>query len=173
MINSVNVTGRISTDIEFRVTPSGVQVSSFSIAVNRSFTNSNGEREADFFRVVTFRKTAEMVNNHLHKGSLIGISGKLQSRSYDGNDGQRKFVVEIVAENIAFLEPKNSQNNANSNAQQTNYNQTTNTSYNPQNVAQGQNNANNGYTQPPQNNPFANAEQPIESMDINTDDLPF
>lgn len=170
MINSVNVTGRISQDIEFRVTPSGVSVASFSIAVNRSFTNSNGEREADFFRIVTFRKTAEMVNNYLHKGSLIGITGRLQSRSYDGNDGQRKFVVEIIGENIVFLEPKNSQNQSNNNAQQQSNYQTNNNYQNQNNVSQGQNNANNGYSQSPQTNPFANSTGPIE---IGDDDLPF
>ncbi|HHW9924233.1 TPA: single-stranded DNA-binding protein, partial [Staphylococcus aureus] len=80
----------------------------FTIAVNRTFTNAQGEREADFINCVTFRKQAENVNNYLSKGSLAGVDGRLQSRSYENKVGQRVFVTEVVADSVQFLEPKNS-----------------------------------------------------------------
>lgn len=170
MINRVVLVGRLTKDPEYRVTPSGTSVATFTLAINRNFTNSEGERQADFINCVVFKKQAENVNNYLNKGSLTGVEGRLQSRSYDNQQGQRVFVTEVICDSVQFLEPKNSQNNANNNVQQTNYNQTTNTSYNQNNVAQGQNNANNGYTQPPTNNPFANASGQIE---IDDSSLPF
>lgn len=170
MINRVVLVGRLTKDPEYKVTPSGVSVATFTLAINRNFTNAQGERQADFINCIVFRKQAENVNNYLNKGSLAGVEGRLQSRSYDNQEGRKVFVTEVICDSVQFLEPKNSQNNANSNAQQTNYNQTTNTSSYQNNVAQGQNNANNGYTQPPQNNPFANATGPIE---ISDDSLPF
>lgn len=170
MINRVVLVGRLTKDPEYKVTPSGVSVATFTLAINRNFTNAQGERQADFINCIVFRKQAENVNNYLNKGSLAGVEGRLQSRSYDNQEGRKVFVTEVICDSVQFLEPKNSQNNANSNAQQTNYNQTTNTSYNQNNVAQGQNNANNEYTQPPQNNPFANASGPIE---IDDSTLPF
>lgn len=113
MINRVVLVGRLTKDPEFRTTPSGVNVANFTIAVNRTFTNSQGEREADFINVVVFRKQAENVNNYLSKGSLVGIDGRMQSRSYENKEGQRVFVTEVVADSVQFLEPKNSnkQNN--------------------------------------------------------------
>ena len=170
MINRVVLVGRLTKDPEYRVTPSGTSVATFTLAINRNFTNADGERQADFINCVVFKKQAENVNNYLKKASLAGIEGRLQSRSYDNQEGRKVFVTEVICDSVQFLEPKNSQNNANSNAQQTNYNQTTNTSYNQNNVSQGQNNANNGYTQPPQPNPFANATGPIE---IDDDSMPF
>jgi single-strand DNA-binding protein len=113
MINRVVLVGRLTKDPEFRTTPSGVNVANFTIAVNRTFTNSQGEREADFINVVVFRKQAENVNNYLSKGSLVGFDGRMQSRSYENKEGQRVFVTEVVADSVQFLEPKNSnkQNN--------------------------------------------------------------
>lgn len=170
MINRVVLVGRLTKDPEYRVTPSGTSVATFTLAINRNFTNADGERQADFINCVVFKKQAENVNNYLKKASLAGIEGRLQSRSYDNQEGRKVFVTEVICDSVQFLEPKNSQNNANTNAQQTNYNQATNTSYNQNNVAPGQNNANNGYTQQSQPNPFANATGPI---DIQDDDLPF
>jgi single-strand DNA-binding protein len=113
MINRVVLVGRLTKDPEFRTTPLGVNVANFTIAVNRTFTNSQGEREADFINVVVFRKQAENVNNYLSKGSLAGVDGRLQSRSYENSEGKRVFVTEVVADSVQFLEPKNSnkQNN--------------------------------------------------------------
>ncbi len=170
MINRVVLVGRLTKDPEYRVTPSGTSVATFTLAINRNFTNADGERQADFINCVVFKKQAENVNNYLKKASLTGVEGRLQSRSYDNQQGQRVFVTEVICDSVQFLEPKNSQNNANSNAQQTNYNQTRNNTQNQNIVTQGQNNANNGYGQQPQTNPFANATGPI---DIQDDDLPF
>ena len=83
MINRVILVGRLTKDPEYRQTPSGVSVATFTLAVNRSFTNSQGEREADFINVVVFRKQAENVNNYLSKGSLAGVDGRIQSRNYE------------------------------------------------------------------------------------------
>lgn len=109
MINRVVLVGRLTKDPEFRTTPSGVNVANFTIAVNRTFTNSQGEREADFINVVVFRKQAENVNNYLSKGSLAGIDGRLQSRSYENSEGKRVFITEVVADSVQFLEPKSQQ----------------------------------------------------------------
>lgn len=173
MLNRVVLVGRLTKDPEYRVTPSGVSVASFTLAVNRNFKNAEGENQADFINCVVFRKQAENVNNFLSKGSLAGIDGRLQSRSYDNQQGQRVFVTEVICYSVQFLEPKNSQNRQNNNQEHTNYNQTTNTSQNQNNTQnrqnyQNYNNVQNGNNTQP--NPFANATGPI---DIGDDDLPF
>lgn len=151
MINRVVLVGRLTKDPEFRTTQSGVDVANFTLAVNRNFTNAQGEREADFINVVVFRKQAENVNNYLSKGSLAGVDGRVQSRSYENNEGKRIFVTEVVADSVQFLEPKGNNN---------------------QNISQGQQTG----TRKQQtgnvsnDNPFANANGPI---DISDDDLPF
>ncbi|MEN4439047.1 single-stranded DNA-binding protein [Staphylococcus hominis] len=113
MINRVILVGRLTKDPEYRQTQSGVSVATFTLAVNRSFTNSQGEREADFINVVVFRKQAENVSKYLSKGSLAGVDGRIQSRNYENKEGQRVFVTEVVADSVQFLEPKNNnqQNN--------------------------------------------------------------
>ncbi|MBW7479883.1 single-stranded DNA-binding protein [Streptococcus pneumoniae] len=113
MLNRVVLVGRLTKDPEFRQTASGVSVTTFSLAVNRTFKNKNGEREADFINVVVFRQQAENVNNYLSKGSLVGVDGRIQSRSYDNNEGRRVFVTEVVADSVQFLDTKgnNQQNN--------------------------------------------------------------
>lgn len=113
MINRVILVGRLTKDPEYRQTPKGVSVATFTLAVNRPFTNSQGEREADFINVVVFRQQAENVRKYLSKGSLAGVDGRIQSRNYENNEGRRVFVTEVVADNVQFLEPKNSnqQNN--------------------------------------------------------------
>lgn len=113
MINRVVLVGRLTKDPEFRATPSGVNVANFTLAVNRTFTNAQGEREADFINVVVFRKQAENVNNYLFKGNLAGVDGRIQSRSYENNEGKRIFVTEVVADSVQFLEPKNSSKQSN------------------------------------------------------------
>ncbi|HEA6394884.1 TPA: single-stranded DNA-binding protein [Staphylococcus aureus] len=118
MLNRVVLVGRLTKDPELRSTPNGVSVGTFTLAVNRTFTNAQGEREADFINCVTFRKQAENVNNYLSKGSLAGVDGRLQSRSYENKVGQRVFVTEVVADSVQFLEPKNSNQQQNDNYQQ-------------------------------------------------------
>ncbi|PTJ70086.1 single-stranded DNA-binding protein [Mammaliicoccus sciuri] len=163
MINSVTLVGRLTKNPEIRTTPSGVEVGNFTLAVNRTFTNQNGERDADFINCIVFRKTAENVNQYLSKGKLTGVDGRLQSRSYDNKEGKKVFVTEVVCDNVHFLEPKDSQNGSNSYQNGTSYQKGNNYTQNNQNVQQGQNKAK--YDQ--QNNPFNNG------SNFNDDDLPF
>lgn len=107
MINRVVLVGRLTKDPEHRQTQSGVSTATFTLAVNRTFKNKNGEREADFINVVVFRQQAENVNKYLSKGSLAGVDGRIQSRNYENNEGRRVFVTEVVADSVQFLEPKN------------------------------------------------------------------
>lgn len=167
MINRAALVGRLTADPQYRVTPSGVQVATFTLAVNRTFTNAQGERDCDFINCVVFRKTAENVNQYLSKGKLAGVDGRLQSRSYENKEGQKVFVTEVVCDNVQFLEPKDSQNDSNSYQNSQTYQNTNNNTQNEQSVQKGQNKAN--YDQ--QNNPFANANG--GPVDIGDDDLPF
>lgn len=105
MINNVTLVGRLTKDVELRYTPDGNAVASFTLACNRPFKN-NGETQADFVNCVVWRKQAENTANFLGKGSLAGVVGRLQSRSYENSEGKRVFVLEVVAESVQFLEPK-------------------------------------------------------------------
>lgn len=107
MINRVILVGRLTKDPEYRTTPNGIDVANFTLAVNRNFKSKNGEQQADFINVVVFRNQAQNVNNYLSKGSLAGVDGRMQSRSYENKEGQRVFVTEVVADSVQFLEPKN------------------------------------------------------------------
>ena len=107
MINRVVLVGRLTKDPDLRYTPNGVPVASFTLAVNRTFSKQQGEREADFINCVVWRKPAENVANYLKKGSLAGVDGRIQTRNYEGQDGRRVYVTEVVAESVHFLEPKN------------------------------------------------------------------
>ncbi|EKD7143302.1 single-stranded DNA-binding protein [Listeria innocua] len=107
MMNRVVLVGRLTKDPELRYTPNGVAVATFTLAINRTFTNQAGEREADFINCVVWRKPAENVANYLRIGSLAGVDGRVQTRNYEGNDGKRVYVTEIVAESVQFLEPRN------------------------------------------------------------------
>lgn len=197
MINNVTLVGRLTKDPNVRQTQSNVTVAQFTLAVDRNFTNAQGEREADFLNIVVFRKQAEQVGKYLAKGRLCGVEGRIQSRKYE-KDGQTVFVTEIVADSVQFLDSGNKQNqqqNNNYQPQQNNgYRPPQNNNYQQQGNYQPQNNGyqppqnngyqtqNNGYqppqqnqapqNQPPQNqpqqgNPFNNG------YDINNDDLPF
>ena len=105
MLNQVVLIGRLTHDPELRYTAGGgVPVTTFSLAVERPFTNQQGEREADFIKIVTWRKQAENVANYLNKGSLAAVSGRLQIRSYEDNDGVKRKVAEVVADNVRFLD---------------------------------------------------------------------
>ena len=159
MINRVVLVGRLTRDPELRYTANGAAVASFTIAVNRQFTNSQGEREADFINCVIWRKAAENFAKFTSKGSRVGIDGRLQTRNYENKQGQRVYVTEVVVENFSLLESKNasSSNNAhdNSNNQSNNSNSNNNQS----------NNSNNNMS-----DPFADNSKPI---DISDDSLPF
>lgn len=146
MINSVALTGRLTKDPELRYTQQGTAVGSFTLAVNRGFTNAQGEREADFINCTIWRKSAESLANFTHKGSLIGIAGRIQTRNYENKEGQRVFVTEVVVDNFALLDPKRNDDNGNYEVPQSN-------------------------NQSLQNNqdPFAGGKQ----IDVSSNDLPF
>lgn len=104
VLNRIILVGRLTRDPELRYTPAGVPVASLRLAVERPFTNQQGERETDFIDVVCWRKLAETVSNHLQKGRLVAVDGRLQIRSYETQDGQRRRVAEVVAEDVRFLD---------------------------------------------------------------------
>jgi len=113
MLNRAILIGRLTADPEIRYTPQGVAVTTFRVAVDRPFTNQQGERETDFFPIVTWRKLAEVCANNLNKGRLVAVEGRLQNRSYIAQDGSTRWVTEIVADNIRFLDwPKDERQEA-------------------------------------------------------------
>ncbi|MFD1420156.1 single-stranded DNA-binding protein [Lactiplantibacillus songbeiensis] len=160
MINRSVLVGRLTRDPELRYTAGGAAVATFSLAVNRNFTNQNGEREADFINCVIWRKAAENFANFTHKGSLVGIDGRIQTRNYENQQGQRVYVTEVVVENFSLLESRAESeryraNNGGGSAPTNNgggYNQNNNSGYsqNGQNAAPQQSSSNNN------NNPFGN-----------------
>ena len=105
-INNVVLVGRMTKDAELRYTPSNVAVATFTLAVNRNFKNENGEREADFINCVIWRQQAENLANWAKKGALIGVTGRIQTRNYENQQGQRVYVTEVVAESFQLLESR-------------------------------------------------------------------
>lgn len=105
-MNRVSLIGRLTKDPELRYTPSNVATCSFTIAINRTFTNQDGQREADFIPIVIWRKQAENVKNYTKKGDLVAVEGRIQTRSYTANDNTKRYVTEVVADNVQFLTPK-------------------------------------------------------------------
>ncbi|HFI0194726.1 TPA: single-stranded DNA-binding protein [Streptococcus suis] len=112
MINNVVLVGRMTRDAELRYTPSNQAVATFTLAVNRNFKNQDGEREADFVNCVIWRQQAENLANWAKKGALIGVTGRIQTRSYDNQQGQRVYVTEVVAESFQLLESRGQQSNS-------------------------------------------------------------
>lgn len=108
MLNRVVLVGRMVRDPELRRTGNGTAVTSFTIAVNRAFSNQNGEKEADFIPCVVWQKGAENTAKYCSKGSLVGVDGRLQSRTYEDNNGNKRTVIEVVCDSVQFLESKNS-----------------------------------------------------------------
>ena len=106
MLNRVILMGRLVSAPELKTTPSGVSVTSFRIAVDRNYVKQGEERKADFFDIVCWRNQAEFVCRYFGKGSMIAIDGQLQSRTYQAKDGTNRYVVEVVAESVQFLEKK-------------------------------------------------------------------
>ncbi len=102
MINRVVLMGRLVSDPELKTTQSGINVTTFRIAVDRSYVKSGEERQADFFDIVAWRYTADFVCKHFRKGSLIAIDGQLQSRTYQAKDGTNRYVVEVIADSASF-----------------------------------------------------------------------
>ena len=106
MMNKVCLIGRVTTKPELRYTASNIAFARMGIAVNRTFSNSQGQREADFINVIVWRKQAENVCSFLDKGSLVGIEGKIQTTKYTDRDGNNKVIFEVVADHVQFLENK-------------------------------------------------------------------
>ncbi|WP_203633920.1 single-stranded DNA-binding protein [Lacticaseibacillus suibinensis] len=111
MINNVSLTGRLTRDAELKYTQGGTAVAQFTLAVSRKFTNQQGERESDFINCVVWRKSAENFCKFTHKGSLVGVEGHIQTRTYDNKEGQKVYVTEVVVDNFALLEPKSQETN--------------------------------------------------------------
>lgn len=118
MINRVVLVGRLTKDPELRYTPSGIPMTRFTVAVNRTFTNQQGEREADFISCVAWRKQAENLANFMKKGNLVGVDGRIQTGSYEGQDGKRVYTTDVVADSVQFLEPRSAGANQQYNTQQ-------------------------------------------------------
>ena len=161
MLNRVVLVGRLTRDPELRVSQSNVAVANFNLAVNRPFTDKNGERGADFINCVVFRKPAENLTKYTSKGSLIGIDGRIQTRNYENKDGQRVYVTEVICDQVQYLDSKGSNNDTESNSKGNNSNNHQQQS-GASNVSYG--------TQKNDENPFANSKGPV---DIQDDDLPF
>lgn len=161
MLNSVSLTGRLTRDVDLRYTQSGTAVGSFTLAVDRQFRSSNGERETDFISCVIWRKSAGNFANFTKKGSLVGVEGHIQTRTYDNAQGQKVFVTEVIVENFALLESRQASQNSPKSQQTANASatETTNTSQTTPNASRANT-----------TDPFANNGQPI---DIQDDDLPF
>lgn len=182
MINRVVLVGRLTKDPELRYTPAGAAVATFTLAINRTYTNQQGDREADFINCVIWRRPAENVANFLKKGSLAGVEGRIQTRNYEGQDGKRVYVTEVQADSVQFLEPRSSgsggggsysdapqhqQGSGSYGGEQRNNNQ--DFPFGQQQQNQQRSNNNSGYSKMNED-PFANDGQPI---DISDDDLPF
>lgn len=168
MINRAVLVGRLTHDPELRYTQGGAAVASFNLAVNRQFTNAQGEREADFINCVIWRKAAENFANLIHKGTLVGIDGRIQTRNYENQQGNRVYVTEVVVDNFSKLDwddskpADDSQNNPSGN----------NSSSSKDANDQHKQNENQTYSSANQTNsdPFADNSK---SIDISDDDLPF
>lgn len=114
-MNKVVLVGRLTAKPELRYTPQNTAFTRFSVAVNRSFTNSDGKREADFINVVAWRKQAETISRYFDKGNLIALEGRLQTGSYDDKDGNKRYTVDVQLENFEFVESKAAREQSNSN----------------------------------------------------------
>ncbi|MDT2757953.1 single-stranded DNA-binding protein [Enterococcus asini] len=180
MINNVVLVGRLTKDPDLRYTGNGTAVATFTLAVNRNFTNQTGDREADFINCVIWRKSAETLANYAHKGTLLGVTGRIQTRNYENQQGQRVYVTEVVADNFQLLESRS----ASEKRQQTG----------GSNYGSNQSNFGGNSGQPSGSNSFDNQNQSSQpfngmpnfdrdtadpfsnsgtSIDISDDDLPF
>lgn len=152
MINNVTLTGRLTKECDLKYTQNGNAVASFTLAVNKAYKR-DGEPDADFIKCVVWNKTAEALANYTRKGSLIGVTGSIQTRNYENQQGQRIYVTEVLAQKLAFLETqKNGSGDTQSNQQTNTHNDNSNQNW------QGNTSQNSNYGQ---------------NIDISDDDLPF
>ena len=106
MINHATLVGRLTRDVDLKYTNNGTAVASFTVAVDRNFKNAQSERETDFINCIMWRKAAESFAKYTHKGSLVGVEGQIQTRTYDNKQGQKVYVTELVVDQFSFLDPK-------------------------------------------------------------------
>jgi single-strand DNA-binding protein len=106
-MNKVILTGRVTKDSELTTTTNGVNIAKNTIAVNRKFKNADGEYEADFINIIAWRNVADLLNKYVKKGDRVGIIGSIQTRSYDAPDGSKRYITEVVVDELEFLESKN------------------------------------------------------------------
>lgn len=160
-INNVTLVGRLVRDPELKNTAQGIANVSFTLAVNRNYKNDQGQREADFINVVIWRKQAELLAQYATKGALLGITGRIQTRNYENQQGQRIYVTEVVADNFQLLESRG--------AQQGGQQQQQNQGYGQQQNQRPQTNNNNARPK------FGRDSDPFRGspMEISDDDLPF
>lgn len=168
MINNVVLVGRMTRDAELRYTPSNQAVATFTLAVNRNFKNQNGEREADFINCVIWRQQAENLANWAKKGTLVGVTGRIQTRNYENQQGQRVYVTEVIADNFQILESRATREGQSGGSYNGEFNN--NSSFGGS--------SNGGFSsQSSQQTPnFGRDESPFGNsnpMDISDDDLPF
>lgn len=166
-MNKVILIGRLTRDPEMRTTPSGVATTSFSIAVQRNYANAQGDREADFINCVAWRKQAENIAKYCTKGSQVAVDGRIQTRSYDAQDGTKRYVTEVIADNVTFLGSRSGSGESSSYAAN-NYNNVSNV-----NDSMSSNNfggSNDIVTTDLSEDPYANMGSEVALSD---DDLPF
>lgn len=164
MINASVLTGRLTKEVDLRYTGTGVAVGSFTLAVDRQFKNQQGERETDFIQCQIWRKAAENFANFTRKGSLVGIQGRIQTRNYENQQGQRVFVTEVVVENFTLLESREV-------TEQRPRGESNGGGFQGGNSRQGNSQTQNNFSNYNTNeDPFLSSGQ---SIDISDDDLPF
>lgn len=173
MLNRVILIGRLTRDPELRYTPAGVAVTQFTLAIDRPFTSGGqGEREADFIPVVTWRQLAETCANYLRKGRLTAVEGRLQVRNYENNEGKRVYVTEVIADNVRFLE-SNKDGGGSREEGGSSYSGGTSTG----GGSFGGNASQSGGNRPSGNNSRNDSRDPFKDdgrpIDISEDDLPF
>ncbi|RAL23395.1 single-stranded DNA-binding protein [Thermoflavimicrobium daqui] len=162
MLNRVILIGRLARDPELRYTSNGVAVTRFVVAVNRSYTNQQGERDADFIPIVTWRGLAENCANYIRKGSLVGLEGRIQVSSYENQEGRTVWTTEVIADSVRFLDSSKSRAAGGPPDD-----------FRPDNYGGNNNYGGNSYgnnRQKPMDDPFADDGRQI---DISDDDLPF
>ena len=194
-MNKVILMGRLTRDPELRRTPNDIPVVQFVLAVNRNYQGSNGERQADFINCIAWRNQAENLSRYIRKGGLVAVDGSIQTRSYDDQNGVRRYVTEVICNQINFLEPKRDGSNftdfnqtqsyggMNSGYNQNNqFNNFSNQGYNNQQKNYNQNNFGRNQNQPsynefdqrqPESSSSPLEELSSDNFDVSDDDLPF
>ena len=160
MINRTILVGRLTKDPELRRTGNDIAVATFTLAVNRPFSNQQGDREADFINCVVWRRQAETVAQYVKKGSLVGVEGRINTRNYENEEGRTVYITEVVADSVQFLEPKGSSSSDNGYQESPSYNRPSNDRYENRNQSQKGSNNTSRKTEMPE-------------IDIADDDLPF